>query len=244
MKKRTLLLIIAAGFIIPTSILFVHCPPGPGPGADSAPVNSADTSSAGTTVTVLNSTGAATLVTVSFGSNSVVLPSSWPFCTPLDTGASACSFSLGPQQTQPLPLGGQYFNATLAFGAPSVGCGTTKAEFNVNNSSWYDIVDLSLVDGYSNKVSITVQNLVGDAGGDASPILLGPPVGEMGNDKVYGLFPLGCDICVARQTPSCGREAGTFGCKTGTQYNPDVPCQYQGPFMGGGSAIQVSLLGP
>jgi hypothetical protein len=32
------------------------------------------------------------------------------------------------------------------------------------------------------------------------------------------------------------------GCKAGTQYKPDVPCQYQGTVKGGGGAVTVTLL--
>jgi hypothetical protein len=52
---------------------------------------------------------------------------------------------------------------------------------------------------------------------------------------------LGCDICTARDNPPCGIAKGKEGCKAGTQYKPDVPCQNQGKKMGGGSVVVVAL---
>lgn len=189
------------------------------------------------TVELKNQTPMDTAVYVAFGSDSVVLPSdpSWSFCT--TTSALTCSFTLSANSTQALPANG-YLNATVVFGGSGVACGSTKAELNVNNPKWYDTVDVSLVDGYSNDVKIDVTDLVGDAG----TTTLGPPKGLLGNSKVFGLFPLGCDICVARQNPPCGMKPGTDGCKTGTQSNPDVPCQFQGASKSGGSKVLVALL--
>ena len=105
----------------------------------------------------------------------------------------------------------------------------------MNNPNWFNIADVSLVDGFSNLVAIDVK----DSGGDRT---LGPPFGPKGNEKVYGLFPLGCDICTARQNPPCGIKPGGDGCKAGTQYNPNPPCQWQGSVKGGGGAVTVRLL--
>jgi hypothetical protein len=197
----------------------------------STPVSDAASPS---TVVVFNDAPDDTIVSIAFGSNSVVTASGWTFCN--DGSAPSCVFPLKSRAMQDLPLGGKYFNATIAFGAPTVGCGSTKAEININNSKWYDITDVSLVDGYSNGVVIEVT----DANGLTK---LGPPVGRTGNEKIFGLYPLGCDICVARDQPSCGMSKGKDGCKGGTQYNPDVPCQYQGPTMSGGSSIVVKHVG-
>jgi len=203
----------------------------PASGAPSAsapsavPANGAPGSS---TVTIANGTGYATTVYVAFGADSVVLPPAWSFCTA--QGKLNCSFLLAPRGTQALPLARQYLNATFSFDAP-VACGITKAEVNVNNPSWYDILDVSLVDGFSNLITIEA--------GDAT---LGPPNGPKGNEQVFGLFPLGCDVCVARQSPPCGIPKGTDGCKAGTQYDPKPPCQWQGTVMGGGTAVVVKLV--
>jgi hypothetical protein len=183
-----------------------------------------------TTVSVGNDTEADTTVYLAFGANSVVLPAStgWSFCAP--TSSLTCGFKLAAHQAQELPLAGQYLNVTIAFDA-GVGCGSTKAELNVNNPAWYDTLDVSLVDGFSNKIAIT-----------SGSTKIGPPVGKNGNEKVFGVFPYGCDVCVARQAPPCGIPAGGSGCKSGTQYKPDVACQYQGPTMGGGSIVRVALV--
>jgi hypothetical protein len=205
------------------ALLLTACPKPTLPDAGPVP-GAADAASAGS-VTIANATDADEVVYFSFGADSTVLPAAWPFCT-----ASAplnCSFKLKAHVGQVLPSSG-YLNVTMAFGG-AVACGSTKAELNVNNPAWYDVVDVSLVDGYSNKVSIAIDGKV-----------LGPPVGKEGNEKVYGVFPLGCDICVARKSPPCGMKPGRDGCKAGTQYKPDVPCQHQGSKMGGGSTIVVT----
>jgi len=186
------------------------------------------------TVSVLNDdTKNAVVVYVAFGSDSVVLPGEFPFC--VATSKLTCNFSLPSKGKQALPLAGRYLNATLSFDLP-VGCGVTKAEVNVNNPSWYDILDVSLVDGYSNEVLILATSADGDA---AKTTKLGPPNGASNNEDVLGLYPLGCDICVGRQSPPCGIPKGDKGCKHGTQYKPDVPCQWQGNVMGGGTTVEV-----
>jgi hypothetical protein len=190
------------------------------------------------TVAVVNRSLDATTVYVAFGSDSAVQAPTWAsFC---QAGGSnlECSFPLAKGATRDLPLGGQYLNATISFGA-QVTCGQTKAEINVNNPRWFDILDVSLVDGYSNEIAIDVRDLVGDAG----LVVLGPPNGPTGNERVYGLFPLGCDACASRIHPPCGFDSGGSGCKGGTQFKPEpAPCQWQGSTKGGGSAVVVRLL--
>lgn len=180
-----------------------------------------------TSLTVRNATSSPVLVYVSFGADSTVNASSWAFCaasSPLN-----CSFTLAANSQRFVPPAG-YLNATVSFGQP-VGCGNTKAELNLNNPHWYDIVDISLVDGFSNKIQIT-----------ANDVVLGPPKGKDGNEAVFGLYPYGCDLCTARQSPPCNIAQGGVGCKAGTQYNPTPPCQYQGPTMGGGGIVVVELV--
>lgn len=208
---------------------------------------------AGTQVSVVNQTANGVTVFVSFGADSAITQSTWAsFCS---GSGLTCQFPLaGNGGTQALPNpSGAYLNATFAFDSP-VGCGATKAEVNVNNPSWYDILDVSLVDGYSNNVAIIATPASG------APITLGPPQGASGNESVYGLYPYGCDVCVARCSPPCGigkssplvgctasctdcQSNGVDGCKAGTQTNPAVPCQYQGPVLGGGGqTVQVVLM--
>jgi len=189
--------------------------------------------SSGTSVVVSNRQKATTVVYVAFGSDSKVGVKDWAFCK---GSGLTCSFQLATSTSQPLPTGGRYLNATFSFGGP-VTCGVTKAELNVNNPAWYDTFDVSLVDGFSNKVGM-VYTPPADAGG---PVTIGPPVGATGNEKVLGVFPVGCDICVARQNPPCSIPKGTDGCKAGTQNNPTPPCQVQGAVKGGGGALDVVL---
>ena len=190
-------------------------------------------STTGTAVTIENQTDELTTVHVAFGADSKVTSADWSFCQ--GSGLN-CSFTVDKQSNQPLPNAtNAYLNATFAFDHP-VECGVTKAEIDVNNPKWYDTLDVSLVDGYSNKVQITATP------SGAKSVLLGPPVGEQGNETVLGVFPYGCDICVERQNPPCGISKGTTGCKKGTQYDPDVPCQWQGPTKGGGGTVTVSLV--
>lgn len=180
--------------------------------------------------------GKATTVYVAFGSDSQVTADDWSFCT--GTGLE-CSFALDGERA--LPIGSSYLNATFSFGQ-AMGCGTTKAEVNVQNPNWYDTLDISLVDGYSNKLKVTIEE-----DGQPNPITLGPVVGASGNEAVNGVFPLGCDVCVQRKNPPCGMVAGPLhgdGCKTaGTQYDPTPPCQYQGlTKRGGNSKILLELV--
>jgi hypothetical protein len=180
------------------------------------------------TLSITNLTKADTVVYFAFGADSVIV--NWSFCP--TTSRLNCQFTLKKGATKALPLNGQYLNATISFGAP-VTCNTTKAELNINNPNWYDVADVSLVDGYNGKIAI-------NAGGTK----LGPPLGPTGNERVLGLFPMGCDICVARQNPPCGMTPGKDGCKTGPdQYHPDVICQWQGTVKGGGTPVKIGWLG-
>lgn len=196
---------------------------------------------------VTNGTTQDAIVFVSFGSDSVVLPGDWTFCHA--TSKLDCNFPIQSKVIQPLPLAGKYLNATFVFNGQ--GCGTTKAELNINNPKWYDIADVSLVDGYSNEIEIAVgaaaeqtepEKTSRDGATKDGKIVLGPPHGKDGNEKVFGLYPYGCDICVARQKPPCAIASGGPGCKGGTQYKPDVPCQFQGGTMGGSGSYDVRLV--
>jgi hypothetical protein len=187
---------------------------------------------AGTQVTLVNSQAAQT-VYFSFGADSVIQAADWSsFCTV--TAPLNCNFSLTGLQALPNPQG-KYLNVTLAFGS-AVGCGATKAELNVNNQNWYDTFDVSLVDGYSNKIEIDYR----PPGGGVTK--LGPPNGQTGNENVLGVYPYGCDLCTANSVGTCGIPQGTAGCKAGTQYDPKPPCQYQGAVKGGGGLVTVTLL--
>lgn len=186
----------------------------------------------GTSLAVSNEKTETATVYVSFGSDSEVTADDWEFCS--GSGLN-CSFDLGGKKTRPIPNPeGKYINATFSFNH-QVGCGATKGEVNINNPSWYDTLDVSLVDGYNNKIRIDAKPK------DAAVLELGPPKGKDGNADVYGVFPYGCDVCVARESPPCGISKGKDGCKAGTQYDPKPPCQWQGTMMGGGD-LEVSVV--
>ncbi|KKK70481.1 hypothetical protein LCGC14_2923560 [marine sediment metagenome] len=153
-----------------------------------------------TTLSVSNGTRRTITVYVAFGSDSKIATDDWPFCSGSEL---SCSFSLTGQRSLPA---NNYLNATLSFGKP-VSCGVTKAEVNINNPSWYDTLDVSLVDGFSNSVKITATPTTGN------PVILGPPMSQTGNQKMLGVFPYGCDICVERQNPPCGITKSKTGCK-------------------------------
>ena len=205
-------------------VVFVSC------SKHSAPAPATIEAAKPSAIKVENRSAEEVMVSVAFGADSVVLPATWsPFCS---GSGLTCQFKLGAHSNQGLPTGGAYLNATLAF-SEKVGCGSTKAELNVNNPKWYNIVDISLVDGFSTSLVIEVTDPGADGGFKSH--ILGPVVSKSGNEKAFGVFPLGCDICVARQKPSCGMQPGKDGCKAGPdQYHPDVPCQFQGSTIGGG----------
>lgn len=183
--------------------------------------------SASSSLVVANRTGQSTTVYVSFGANSVVR--GWSFCV----GSPTCSFRLAAGETRLLPSNGRALNVTIAFGsAPS--CGTTVSEVNFSIPGWnQDTANISLVNGWSNDVQI-------DVSGSRT---LGPTQGPNNNATVFGVYPNGCDICVARQRPPCGitpcPTPGSCGCKSGSQYNPAVPCQSS---FRRGSRVTVALI--
>lgn len=176
------------------------------------------------TAKVKNASGAAIRMHIKFGTGT----KAHPFC-----GEASCVVPIPDKATIDIPTGGEYLNATLAFDAP-VGCGATKVELDLNNPSWFDIVDVSLVDGWNRSVKVALEDPSGSK-------KIGPVDSAVGNEKAFGVYPLACDICVERQSPPCGYEPGKTGCKAGTQYAPDVPCQYQGTVKGGGTAVLVTV---
>jgi hypothetical protein len=206
--------------------------PDAGPPSDAAPTP-APTSSTTTKVTISNLKDAAAVVNVSVGSDSVVQPSAWTFCG-VDAGLT-CSFTLAASAVREMSTGGKYLNASIAFNGP-VGCGSTIAEFTANNPNGFGTADVSLVNGWSNNVRIYVDGHT-----------LGPSYWNSGPSS-YGVFPAFCDVCVAEQSPPCGKSPngcttpGSCGCKTGTQYNPTVPCQVTYQQADAGSLVNVALV--
>lgn len=184
------------------------------------------------TAAVENATDKDVIVFLSFAPSSVVTASSFSFCA-VDGGLN-CTFPLKAHETRDLPLGGKYLNLTVSFGQQ--GCPSTEAEMTLNNAGGYDTTDVSLVNGFTNYIEVVVDE-------DAGRRVLGPPRGADDNEKLDGIYPFGCDICVARQNPPCGFDAGSSGCKEGTQYDPHPPCQYQLPQKGAAS-VRVVLVNP
>ena len=209
----------------------IGCGPCPPPTPTPGPVITA-----GTKVTLeVAQVGLAAIRTpvyFSFGADSKVTPSDWSsFCTvtaPLNCNATMTG-------SLELPTQGRYLNVTVSFNA-AVGCGSTKAELNVNNPAWYDTMDVSLVDGYSNKIAIEYK----PPGGTKT--MIGPPLGKSGNELLLGVYPYGCDLCTANSAGTCGIPPGAAGCKAGTQYAPVPPCQLQGAVKGGGGSVLVMLV--
>lgn len=206
------------------------------PVADAAarPDATTDAAPSRTTLGIVNPTTTAHRVFVAFGADSAVSAINWSgFCAGVGLN---CVFNLPAKGQVALPLAGAYLNATLSVDRP-VTCRTTKVELNLNNPAWYDTTDISLVDGFNVGVKVNVTSAAGQSK------TLGPVTGPAGNEKNYGVFPNGCDICVARQRPPCGLVPGRTGCKAGTQYAPAVPCQHQGATMGGGGTVAIVLVG-
>jgi len=185
---------------------------------------------------VQNRTEKSVTVFISFGADSEV--TSFPFCG--DSGG--CSFPLAQGGTQNLETGGAYLNATISFDA-APGCNVSLGEINISNPAWTnDTANISLVNGWSRDIEIDVT------APDGGVIPLGPTQGPKGNASVFGVYPNGCDICVARQSPPCGiSPCGTpdgsppsCGCKQGTQYNPSIPCQAS--FARDGATVTVAIV--
>jgi hypothetical protein len=169
-------------------------------------------------VRITNQQGTPAEVYINFAADSMLKPTDLPFCRV--TGPLNCQFTLAAHRSQEVPNPqAKYLNMALAFNA-QVTCGSTKAEVLVNNPNWFDILDVSVVDGFNEKIQINLTS----TGGNRTQ--LGPPVGRLGNQKVFGVFPYACTICAGIKNAPCG-EAGGGECKLGTESKPDVPCQYQ-----------------
>jgi len=191
---------------------------------------------------VENRTYSTVLVFASFGSDSVVGPQNWPFCTALDAGG--CSLSLGPDAGRDLPTDGEYLNVTLSFNQPP-GCQVSLGELNIGNPDWAeDTANISLVNGWNADLEIDI----GDGWSDVGMTRLGPTQGPLHNAGAFGVYPNGCDICVAKQSPPCGIQPcgspdgspASCGCKVGSQYDPKVPCQWS---FAHGLVATVALVG-
>ena len=163
------------------------------------------------TVRITNRQGTQAQVYINFAPDSVLKPADVPFCKV--TGPLNCEFTLGANCSLDIPNPqAKYLNMALAFNA-QVTCGSTKAEVLVNNPNWFDVLDVSVVDGFNEKIQI---NLTPTSG---SMTQLGPPVGKLGNQKVFGVFPYGCKNCAGIKNAPCG-DAGSGECKSGRSPSP------------------------
>jgi len=173
-------------------------------------------------VVVKNQQATAVTASISFGADSEVNAQTLGTFCKSSTGKLNCVFDVPANGNKEIPnFGFKYLNMAVAFKA-NVGCGSTKAEVTVNNPKWYDVMDVSLVDGFNEKVQINVTPT------GAKTVVLGPPKGKSGNQQVFGVFPEGCDVCVERRNPPCGYSKGKSSeCKSGTEMQPGVICQYQ-----------------
>ena len=131
-----------------------------------------------------------------------------------------CHLKLAGNSSKVLPNPDfKYVNMALAFNS-QVTCGATKAEVIANNPAWCDIEDVSVVDGFNNKIEI---DAIGAGGGTER---LGPPNGVSGNQNLFGVYPFACTQCAAILNAPCGTN-GVGECHPGTESAPIPPCQYQ-----------------
>ena len=192
------------------------------------------------TLSVTNTTSSPVDVWVSFGANSCVKQADIPGCK--DAPYDLCTFNLTASgtdgATKVIPPKACPMNLTFRFDSIE-GCGTTKAEANINYPNEDDFWNVSLVDGWNRNVKIDVITA------DGSTKTLGPPNGKTGNENVFGVYPLNCDICVAIQKPNCPVEGTTDGCKVDVNgehidpLRPKVPCQWNSP---GQNQVTINIL--
>ena len=162
-------------------------------------------------VRITNRQGTQAQVYINFAADSVLKPADVPFCNV--TGPLNCEFTLAANSSRDIPNPqAKYLNMALAFNA-QVTCGSTKAEVLVNNPNWFDILDVSVVDGFNEKIQVNLTPTNGPT------TQLGPPVGKLGKQKILGVFPFGCTICAGIKP--CG-DAGGGECKSGSESKPDV----------------------
>jgi hypothetical protein len=191
------------------------------------------------TVTITNTQGQPATIFINFGADSAINANDLGSLCGKPNSPLNCQFQLGPNGSQQIPNPQmKYINMTLAFNAP-ITCGTTKAEMTVNNPNFCDVFDVSVVDGFNERMQITVdERPVGQL------VTLGPPLGLTKNQNVFGVFPYGCDRCAANVSPppACGPYPGNSACHAGTEFNPIPVCQYQSNQPN--ASVQIVLLPP
>jgi hypothetical protein len=187
---------------------------------------------------VKNATRAKVEVYASFAPNSAV--KGWDFCRSVPSG---CAFELPAETARDLPTGGNLLSVNFSFGKAGdcAGTGTTLGEMTINTGeAKNDTADVSLVNGWNADVEVTISGAQ----------TLGPTDGGASGAGLFGVYPNGCDICVARQPPlacpwqtPCGSPTdggAPCGCQGGSQYAPSPPCQQTG--IAKGSVVTVVLV--
>jgi len=172
-------------------------------------------------IVLVNNQSSAADVFINFASNSVInVTNLGGFCDSQSIGSLNCHHTLAANKSEDLPNPDfKYVNLALAFNHV-VDCGATKAEVIANNPNWYDIMDVSVVDGFNNKIEIDATEH------GKMPVKLGPPAGMTGNQQLFGVFPFACTQCAAILNAPCGSN-GAGECHAGIESNPNPPCQYQ-----------------
>jgi hypothetical protein len=176
-------------------------------------------------VILVNNTSGAVTVYISFGADSAIKSNTLPgFCVDDDPKLHLkCHLSLSPGALEIPNPSFLYLNIAVTFNG-EVGCGTTKAELTANHPSWYDNMDVSEVDGFSNKVELNAISV------NIGTQKLGPARGLTGNKQLLGVYPYKCTICTDLGSPEpCPKlpPGNKQECKLGTENNPQPPCHYQ-----------------
>lgn len=172
-------------------------------------------------IVLVNNQSSAADVFINFGADSKINVSNLGgFCDSQSIAPLNCHHTLAANNSEELPNRDfKYVNLALAFNHV-VDCGATKAEVIANNPAWCDIEDVSVVDGFNNKIEI---DAIGAGGGTER---LGPPNGVSGNQNLFGVYPFACTQCAAILNAPCGTN-GVGECHPGTESAPIPPCQYQ-----------------
>lgn len=173
-------------------------------------------------IVLVNNQSSAADVFINFGADSKINVSNLGgFCDSQSIAPLNCHHTLAANNSEELPNPDfKYVNLALAFNHV-VDCGATKAEVIANNPNWYDIMDVSVVDGFNNKIEI-------DATEPHKPsVILGPPAGMTGNQTLFGVYPYECTICADLGAQPCQMNGNKAECHAGTESNPIPPCQYQ-----------------
>jgi hypothetical protein len=178
-------------------------------------------------VIIINNSGKKAEVNINFSDLSEVNRDTLgTFCDKRVTASKLnCGFDLEPvgRTNSTKEITNPYFRTlsmSMAFNKP-VDCGATKAELTINASK-DDVMDVSLVDGFNEKVKMVFTPSLGQ------PTIAGPANAITGNENIAGVYPYGCDGCAARIAPQkkCGPyPMGNSGCHGGAQYDPKPKCE-------------------